>query len=181
MAKLDALLMPSAVAPSPDTPFQALLDPRIRLNQTLKAISYWVSKAHAFDFRIMVVDNTNFAQEIKSALPQKVRNSKLLEVLDVPPLSPQDIQRGKGAGETSTLLAGLALLNLPAKNVVSTESKRGRGHAAKSKSSSSSSIKYRPFVAMYLALTFATTEFAGRSSNASPAKRVEVSPAPLPL
>jgi hypothetical protein len=118
MAKLDALLMPSAVAPSPDTPFQALLDPRIRLNQTLRAISYWVGKAHAFDFRIMVVDNTDFAKKIKSALPQKIQNSRLLEIHDVPPLSPQDIQRGKGAGETLTLMAGLALLDLPANSIV---------------------------------------------------------------
>jgi len=118
MAKLDALLMPSAVAPSPDTPFQALVDPGIRLNQTLEAIDYWVGKAHKFNFRIMVVDNTNFAKKIQSALPRRIQNSTLLEICDVPTLSPQDIQRGKGAGETSALLAGLALLNLPAKSVV---------------------------------------------------------------
>ena len=113
MAKLDALLMPSAVAPSSDTPFQALLDPRVRLSQTVKAINFWVGKAHRFDFRIMVVDNTNFAKGIKSALPQKTLNSSLLEIHDVPPLLSQDILRGKGAGETSTLMAGLALLDLP--------------------------------------------------------------------
>jgi hypothetical protein len=118
MAKLDALLMPSAVAPSPDTPFQALIDPRIRLNQTVKAIQYWVGKAEASDFRILVVDNTNFAKEIKSALPRKIQNSSLLEIREVPLISPQDVLRGKGAGETSTLMAGLALLDLPVDSIV---------------------------------------------------------------
>lgn len=118
MAKLDALLMPSAVAPSPDTPFQALVDPRIRLSQTVKAINFWVRKAHALNFKIMVVDNTNFAKEIRSALPKKTLNSSLLEIHDVPPLSPQDVLRGKGAGETSTLMAGLALLDLQVDSIV---------------------------------------------------------------
>ena len=118
MAKLDALLMPSAVAPSTDTPFQALVDPRIRLNQTVKAIEYWVGKAHRFNFQILVVDNTNYANEIELALPRKIRNSSFLDIRNVQPLSPQDVLRGKGAGEASTLLAGLALLDLPANSVV---------------------------------------------------------------
>ena len=64
MAKLDAQLMPSAVAPSPDTPFQALVVPTIRLRQTVAAVKYWVRRANKFDFRILVADNTNFAQQI---------------------------------------------------------------------------------------------------------------------
>ena len=118
MAKLDALLMPSAVAPSPDTPFQVLLDSRIRLKQTLRAISFWVCQAEKFDFKVMVVDNTNFANAIKVALPKRVLNSFNLEIHDVQPISPQDISRGKGAGETSTLIAGLNLLNLPGNGIV---------------------------------------------------------------
>lgn len=113
MAKLNALLMPSAVAPSPDTPFQALVDPHIRLGQTVKAIRYWVRQANRFNFKIMVVDNTNFAEQIKAALPQRTLKSPLLEIHDLPLLSSEDTKRGKGAGETSTLIQGLALLNLP--------------------------------------------------------------------
>lgn len=113
MARLDALLLPSAVAPSPDTPFQALVDPNIRLTQTVKAINYWVRRAEHFNFKIMVVDNTNFASAIKAGLSKKALNSSLLEIHNVPRLLPRDIARGKGAGETSTLIAGLELLDLP--------------------------------------------------------------------
>jgi hypothetical protein len=118
MSKLDALLMPSAVAPSPDTPFQALVDPKIRLAQTVKAINYWVRHAEKLNFKILVVDNTNFASEIKAGLSKSVLLSSNLEIHDVPPLLPQDVFRGKGAGETLTLLAGLALLDLPDQAIV---------------------------------------------------------------
>ena len=114
MAKLDALLMPSAVAPSPDTPFQALVDPKIRLGQTVKAINFWVKRASQLDFRVMVVDNTNFAEQIKAGLSHRILKSSLLEIHDVTPVSMEDIQRGKGAGETSALIQGLELLNLDA-------------------------------------------------------------------
>lgn len=114
MAKLDALLMPSAVAPSPNTPYQALVDPNIRLSQTIKAINYWVPRASRYDFRIMVVDNTNFAEQIKAGLSDRTLKSSQLEIHDVTPLTLEDIQRGKGAGETSTLIQGLELLNLGA-------------------------------------------------------------------
>ena len=118
MAKLDALLMPSAVAPSPNTPFQALVDPDVRLKQTIKAINYWVQRASRYDFRIMVVDNTNYAEQIKAGLSNRIINSSLLEIHDVTPLSPEDIKRGKGAGETSTLIQGLEFLNLGANSNV---------------------------------------------------------------
>jgi hypothetical protein len=114
MAKLDALLMPSAVAPSQNTPFQALVDPKIRLSQTVKAINFWVQRANQLDFRVMVVDNTNFAEQIKAGLSDRVLKSSLLEIHDVTPVSVEDIQRGKGAGETSALIQGLELLNLSA-------------------------------------------------------------------
>lgn len=118
MAKLDALLMPSAIAPSQNTPFQSLVDPNIRLDQTVNAIRFWVNQAHKFNFRIMVVDNTNYAEDIKRGLTRKILSSPLLEIHDVPVLSPQDVKRGKGAGETSTLQAGLGLLNLPNEAIV---------------------------------------------------------------
>jgi hypothetical protein len=118
MAKLDALLMPSAVAPSPDTPFQALVDPSIRLRQTVNAINFWVRRAERFNFRVMVVDNTSYAKQIKAALPKSISKSDLLEVHDVPQQSTQDIKRGKGAGETSTLIQGLAHLNLVGDEIV---------------------------------------------------------------
>jgi len=113
MAKLDALLLPSAVAPSPATPFQSLVDPKIRLAQTVTAINYWVRRAEKLEFKIMVADNTNFANEIKAGLSKSALNSQYLEIHNVPTLLPRDIARGKGAGETSTLIAGLALLGLP--------------------------------------------------------------------
>jgi hypothetical protein len=118
MAKLNALLMPSAVAPSPNTPFQALLDPQIRLDQTVKAINFWIRQAEKFDFKIMVVDNTNFASEIGAALPKSAFKTLNLEILSVPSLSPQDVIRGKGAGEASSLMAGLKRLNLPNNAIV---------------------------------------------------------------
>jgi hypothetical protein len=118
MAKLDALLMPSAVAPSPSTPFQALVDPSVRLTQTIKAVQYWVRKAERFDFKVLVVDNTNYADRIKLGLPNRIARSEHLKIEDVPPISASDVTRGKGAGETSTLIAGLRLLNLPPGSIV---------------------------------------------------------------
>jgi len=113
MARLDALIMPSAVAPSPNTPFQALVDPKIRLSQTVKAISYWVNLAEKHNFNVLVVDNTKFATQIIQSLKAQISTSSKLHVVDVPLVSDLDIQRGKGSGETSTLIAGLKLLNLP--------------------------------------------------------------------
>jgi hypothetical protein len=118
MAKLDALLMPSAVAPSPSTPFQALVDPGIRLAQTIKAVQYWVCKAERFDFKVLVVDNTNYADQIRQNLPKRFARSAHLEIADIPPISTSDVTRGKGAGETSTLIAGLKLLDLPPGSIV---------------------------------------------------------------
>lgn len=118
MARLDALIMPSAVAPSPATPFQALLDPKIRLSQTVKAVTYWVKLAEKNQFQVLVVDNTNFASEINNALKPRIASSDRLKVIDVPPVSPEDVNRGKGAGETSTLIAGLNHLNLPGDSIV---------------------------------------------------------------
>ena len=113
MARLDALIMPSAVAPSPDTPFQALTDPITRLSQTVKAVSYWVKLAEKRNFQVLVVDNTNYAHAIRNSLSSKISASTKLQIIDVPPISENDIRRGKGAGETSTLIAGLSFLNLP--------------------------------------------------------------------
>lgn len=112
MAGIDALIMPSAVAPPVSTPFQALTDPSIRLNQTLRAIDYWVNVAEKRHFRILVADNTQFATAIKKSLSKKARKSRFLEIIDVPPVSDFDTSRGKGAGETSTLRRALEHLNL---------------------------------------------------------------------
>jgi hypothetical protein len=118
MARLDALIMPSAVAPSPNTPFQALVDPKTRLAQTVKAVTFWVKIAQRQNFHVLVVDNTSYANEILKALPVRISKSSNLSVIDVPSISEQDVKRGKGAGETSTLRAGLAYLNLPDNAVV---------------------------------------------------------------
>jgi hypothetical protein len=118
MARLDALIMPSAVAPSPSTPFQALVDPKIRLSQTTKAVTYWVKLAEKNDFQVLVVDNTGYAKEILHSLGNRISASSKLTVIDVPPVSEGDIKRGKGAGETSTLIAGLNHLNLPERSII---------------------------------------------------------------
>lgn len=118
MARLDALIMPSAVAPSPDTPHQALIDPNVRLKQTVKAISHWVKRAERGNFQVLVVDNTKYGDVIRESLPKRVANSKKLRIIDIPPVGIEDIRRGKGAGETSTLIAALAELNLPGESYV---------------------------------------------------------------
>jgi hypothetical protein len=118
MAKLDALIMPSAVAPSAKTPYQALVNPKIRLKQTVKAVRFWTNLAEKLDFQIAVVDNTGFAEAIRLGLPEKARKSEKLKIVDLPPISDTDIARGKGAGETSTLISGLDYLNLDDNAVV---------------------------------------------------------------
>lgn len=118
MARIDALIMPSAVAPPVTTPFQALTDPSIRLRQTLRAIDYWVSIAEKRHFRILVADNTQYANVIKLSLSKKAKESKFLEIIDVPPVSEFDTGRGKGAGETSTLRRALKHLALHDEAVV---------------------------------------------------------------
>jgi len=118
MAKLDALIMPSAVAPSTKTPFQALVDPKIRLAQTVKAVRFWTNLAEKLDFQIVVVDNTGYAEAIKVGLPASSRESQKLQIIDLPVISDADIARGKGAGETSTLISGLNHLNLHENAVV---------------------------------------------------------------
>jgi hypothetical protein len=118
MAKLDALIMPSAVAPSTSTPFQALVNPKVRLTQTIKAVRFWTNLAEKLDFQIVVVDNTGYAEQIKAGLPARFRNSTKLQCIDLPAISEADIARGKGAGETSTLISGLNFLALGENAVV---------------------------------------------------------------
>lgn len=113
MARLDALIMPSAVAPSEMTPHQVLIDPNVRLKQTVQAVSHWVRRAEKQEFRVLVADNTNFGEVIRDSLPKSIAKSKFLRVIDVPPISDFDVRRGKGAGETSTLIAALKDLELP--------------------------------------------------------------------
>ena len=118
MARLDALIMPSAVAPSPKTPFQALVNPQVRLQQTIKAINYWVKVSKKYNFQILVADNTGFADQIRAGLASTISQYSKLQIIDVPPVSEADTARGKGAGETSTLIASLAFLNLPPHSLV---------------------------------------------------------------
>jgi hypothetical protein len=42
--------MPSNFAPTPNTPFQALVDLTIRLRQTVAVVEYWVRRANKLDF-----------------------------------------------------------------------------------------------------------------------------------
>ena len=83
MSKLDVLLMPSAVAPSPDTPFQALTDPDIRFKQTVASIKRWAKLARKYDFTIVVADNTGYASKIEGATNTLLPRHQLLGI-DVP-------------------------------------------------------------------------------------------------
>ena len=118
MARLDALIMPSAVAPSPNTPHQTLIDPNTRLRQTVKAVTHWVKRGELSNFQVLVADNTNYGAIILESLPAKIAHSKILKIIDVPSISKEDILRGKGAGETSTLIAALIELDLPGNSKV---------------------------------------------------------------
>lgn len=118
MAKLDLLVMPSAVSPPLDTPFQALTDANIRLRQTVRAVTRWERMSRRHGFQILVVDNTGFADKITSSLPSRVRNNPLVRVVDVEPASVEDTARGKGASETKTLIKALELAELPDQAIV---------------------------------------------------------------
>lgn len=126
MARLDALIMPSAIAPSEKTPHQALVNPKVRLRQTVQAVSHWVRLAEKEEFQVLVADNTNFGEIIRDSLPKRVANSKCLKVIDVPLIDEKDIRRGKGAGETSTLISALTFLDLPGNSNVAKVNARYR-------------------------------------------------------
>jgi hypothetical protein len=110
--------MPSAVAPSLNTPFQALTDPSIRLRQTVRAVRKWHKIAEKYQFEIVVADNTGYGDQIRGALPSKYFKSGLLHIIDVPLLSEQDVERGKGAGETLTLIKALEFANVTNHSIV---------------------------------------------------------------
>lgn len=117
MSKLDVLLMPSAVAPSSDTPFQALLDPEIRFRQTISSIKRWAKLARKHNFRIVVADNTGYASRIEEAVGD-ILPSGQLRVIDVPSPTAESTSRGKGAGESESLLFALKQLALHPDSVV---------------------------------------------------------------
>ena len=89
MAKLEELLMPSAVARSLDTPFQAVVDSKSRLLTAVNAIS---CRATGYDFRVRVVSNINFVELIRATLPKSFLKSPSLEIHDVAWLISKDIQ-----------------------------------------------------------------------------------------
>jgi hypothetical protein len=118
MASLDYLIMPSAVAPSPLTPYQALLNPEIRFNQTIRAIKKWAKAAKKHEFRIIVADNTGWARRIESVIHKSDLGSKMITVLDVPSPTSEEIARGKGAAETACLMYALNSLELEDSSLV---------------------------------------------------------------
>jgi hypothetical protein len=117
MAKLEVLLMPSAVAPNSDTPFQALLDPDIRFKQTVSSIKRWSKLARKHDFRIVVAENTGYGQKIREATANLLPQSQL-QVIDVPSPTAESTSRGKGAGESESLLYALTELRLHPETIV---------------------------------------------------------------
>jgi len=117
MSKLDVLLMPSAVAPNPDTPFQALTDPDIRFKQTVASIKRWAKLARKYDFTIVVADNTGYASRIEGATNTLLPKHQLL-VIDVPTPTSESTSRGKGAGESESLLFALQKLKLQPESIV---------------------------------------------------------------
>jgi hypothetical protein len=117
MSKLDVLLMPSAVAPSVDTPYQALLDPGIRFKQTIASIKRWAKLARKYDFIIVVADNTGYSSRIEAATLNLLPTGQLL-VIDVPTPTAESTSRGKGAGESESLLFALHKLRLSPETIV---------------------------------------------------------------
>jgi hypothetical protein len=67
---------------------------------------------------VLVLDNTKFAGEIEANISKKFLHSPFLEIRDIPQLSTHDIARGKGAGETLTLLEGLKILEMPSDAII---------------------------------------------------------------
>lgn len=114
---LDVLLMPSAVAPSPETPYQALLDPKIRFEQTIASVKRWARLARKYGFVIVVADNTGYSSRIEAATINLLPTGQLL-VIDVPTPTAESTARGKGAGESESLLFALQKLKLHPDSIV---------------------------------------------------------------
>jgi hypothetical protein len=117
VSKLDVLLMPSAVAPSADTPFQALIDPDIRFKQTVSSIKRWAKLAEKNEFVIVVADNTGYASRIQDAVAGFTPGLQI-QVIDVPRPTAESTSRGKGAGESESLLYALQQLKLDPESIV---------------------------------------------------------------
>ena len=107
MAILNYLLMTSAVAPSDKTPYQVLLDPEIRFNQTLVATNKWLRLARRHDFHIILADNSGWASKLAAQIPRKDLNNGVISIVDLPRPSEEILRRGKGAAEAETILLTL--------------------------------------------------------------------------
>ena len=114
---LDVLLMPSAVAPSRETPFQVLLDPKTRFKQTVKSIRRWSLLAKKHGFTIVVADNTGHSERLRLACTRLLPPEQLI-FLDVPAPTAESTSRGKGAGESESLLFALQKLKLHPDSIV---------------------------------------------------------------
>jgi hypothetical protein len=117
MAKIDFLLMPSAVAPSLSTPFQSLAHPETRFQQTIRAVKKWSLVARKHQFRIIVVDNTGYIEQLRREILNFAPESDFV-FLEAPPPTISSIRKGKGAGESESILFALKSLSLPSSTVV---------------------------------------------------------------
>ena len=97
--------MPSAVRPSTRTPFQALVNPEIRLKQTVKASRLWIRRAKSIGFRIILGDNSGSAGAIARELNLDPIEREFFKIKELDAPSNEDIERGKGACETLSLIS----------------------------------------------------------------------------
>jgi len=107
LAILNYLLMTSAVEPSSETPFQALLDPNIRFRQTVQAAKKWIKVANQNEFHIILADNTGWANRLQKELQTSSKMPSLITVLDIPKPTIEVVRRGKGAAEAETILQAI--------------------------------------------------------------------------
>jgi hypothetical protein len=104
--------MTSAVEPSNKTPFQALLEPNIRLKQTKKAIRKWLRSTRNSEQILVLGDNTGWADRIARHFPGPILEGRL-KIIDVDKPSLITVEKGKGSAEAITLLTMLKVVGAP--------------------------------------------------------------------
>ena len=112
MADVRYILMSSAVEPSNKTPFQVLIEPKIRFKQTQKAIRKWLRSTKK-DGQILVLgDNTGWAKSIAQSFPGPIADGRL-QIIDVAKPNLDTVGKGKGSAEAFTLLTMLDTIRPP--------------------------------------------------------------------
>ncbi len=122
--RVDYLLLPSAIAPSPSTPFQEITDPNLRMKQTIRAIKNWLRIADRLAFQIIVGDNTGHAKHLAREFKSRKVDPQKIRFLDLDQPSKDDIARGKGACETRALIEMLSDTQLSQDSIIAKSNAR---------------------------------------------------------